>query len=85
MNNEFSFPLTMGKIKGKFKINKIKGKQEIVKHLENLGFIKGAEIVILEISNKGAIVKIQNSKIALDDNICKNILISELKIQEHSM
>lgn len=45
------------------------------KHLRNLGFVKGAKISIVNEIDGNVIVKIKDSKIAIDRDLAKKIMV----------
>lgn len=79
MQAKSSYPLTFAKEKTKIKLERIKCNKEVAKHLEDLGLIIGIEFVVLSKNSKGIIIKVKDSKFALDSNLCKNIFISEVQ------
>lgn len=68
-------PLTMAKIGEVNSIKKIGGQSETKKFLENLGFIQGAMVTVVSSVGGNLIVNIKDSRIALDNNMAKKILI----------
>lgn len=46
------------------------------KHLENLGIIKGAKITIISKVGNNIILKILDSRIAIDENLARNIQVA---------
>lgn len=77
-----SYPLTFAKDKTKLRLERIKSKKEVIKHLEDLGLTGGVEFEIISRNATGLIIKLKNSKIALDGTLCKNIFVSELEQNE---
>ena len=68
-------PLTMAKIGEKNSIKRITGKDDIRKHLENLGFVTGEDVTIVSALAGNVILQIKNSRIALDKGIAGRIMI----------
>ena len=56
-------------------IRKIGGKPEIKKHLEDMGFVAGAPITVVSTVNGNLIVNVKNTKVALDKELAKKIMI----------
>ena len=83
MQAKSCYPITFAKEKTKIRLERIKCNKEIAKHLENLGLATGVEIEIISKNSKGLIIKIKDSKIALDSNLCKNIFISEVQQEDN--
>ena len=56
-------------------IRKITGKPEVKKHLEDMGFVAGARIMVVSTVNGNLIVNIKNTKVALDRELATKIMI----------
>ena len=56
-------------------IKKIGGTPEVRKHLENLGFTVGARATVISTLGGNIIVKIKESRIALDSDLANKIFI----------
>ena len=54
---------------------KVSGKPEVKKHLENLGFIPGSGITVLSRVGGNLIVKVKESRIAINEEMARKILI----------
>lgn len=62
-------------------IKKVGGKPEVKKHLENLGFVVGANVEIVSTVNGNLIVKVKESRVALSIEMAQKIMVwSSLKI-----
>ena len=72
-----SFPLLFGKEKKLYQIDKVIEKGDTVKHLMDIGFVKNSVLELVSNKNKGVIVKILGSKIALDYKIAQKIYVHE--------
>ena len=68
-------PLTMAKIGEENSIKKVGGKEVTRRFLENLGFIAGSKIVVISALNRNLIVNIKDSRIALNKDMAKAIMI----------
>lgn len=68
-------PLTMAKIGEENSIKKVGGKEVTRRFLENLGFIAGSKIVVISALNGNLIVNIKDSRIALNKDMAKAIMI----------
>lgn len=68
-------PLTFLKKGQTCKIKKIIGSDEIKAHLEDLGFVLGSEISIVNELAGNIIVNIKDSRVALDKNLANKILV----------
>ena len=56
-------------------IREIKGTDKIKRHLNNLGFIVGETIVVVNAVNNNLIVKIKGVKMALSEELAKRIFV----------
>lgn len=55
-----------------------KTKDEILVHIANLGFVKGAKVRVVFENDGNLIVKIKDSRVALGKDIAKKIIVEEL-------
>lgn len=56
-------------------IKKIGGNQETKLHLQNLGFNVGGSITVINTLNGNVIVKVKESRIALNDELARKIMV----------
>ena len=56
-------------------IRKIGGSPEVKKHLENLGFNVGGEVLIVNTLGENIIVKVKESRVALSDELARKIMV----------
>ena len=56
-------------------IRKIGGSPEVKKHLENLGFIVGGTATVITSPNGNVIVKVKESRVAIDEEMARKIMI----------
>ena len=56
-------------------IRKIGGSPEVKKHLEDLGFVVGGAVTLLTVLNGNVIVNVKESRIALDADMARRIMI----------
>ena len=56
-------------------IRKIGGSPEVKKHLENLGFIVGGTATVISSLNGNVIVKVKESRVAIDEEMARKIMI----------
>ena len=59
------------------KIHQIKGKTEIKKRLNELGFVEGAQVMVIGQSHGNLMVGIQQSRIALSKEVALKIIVGE--------
>ncbi len=68
-------PLTFADIGEEMIIKKIGGKPEVKKHLENLGFVAGGSVCVLNTIGGNLIVKVKESRIAISHEMAQKIMI----------
>ena len=56
-------------------IRKIGGSPEVKKHLENLGFVVGGTATVIMSLNGNVIVKVKESRVAIDEEMARKIMI----------
>ena len=56
-------------------VKKIAGLEETKRHLENLGFICGAQVCVIAVMNKSLIVQIKDSRVAISRELAEKIMI----------
>ena len=56
-------------------IRRIGGSPEVKKHLENLGFVVGSNVKVITALNGNVIVKVKESRVAIDDEMARKIMI----------
>ena len=56
-------------------IRRIGGSPEVKKHLENLGFVVGGTVSVITALNGNVIVKVKESRVALNDEMARKIMI----------
>ena len=68
-------PLTYANVNEMNVIRKVGGNPEIRKHLEDMGFVTGAVIIVVSAINGNLIVNVKDSKVALDRSLAGKIMI----------
>ena len=56
-------------------IKKIGGKQEVKAHLENLGFVVGGAVTVINTVGGNVIVNVKNSRIAISREMAQKIIV----------
>ena len=56
-------------------VRRVGGKEEVKKHLENLGFVPGSPIRILNRISGDLIVKVKESRIAINEEMAGRIMV----------
>lgn len=68
-------PLTLAEVGEENIIKKIGGKQEVKAHLENLGFVVGGPVTIINIIGGNVIVNVRESRIAIGKEMAQKIMV----------
>ena len=68
-------PLTFAHIGEENIIKKIGGKQEVKAHLENLGFVVGGNVTLINAIGGNVIVNVKESRIAISMEMAQKIMI----------
>ena len=68
-------PLTLADIGEENTIKKIGGKPEVKKHLENLGFVVGGNVTIINTLGGNVIVNVKESRIAISREMAQKIMV----------
>lgn len=56
-------------------IREIRAKEQVKRHLQNLGFITGEKIEVISENNSGLILMVKGSKIALNRGMANKIIV----------
>ena len=68
-------PLTMLNIGETGEIKRIGGNEETRRFLNNLGFVVGAEVVVVSAFGGNVIVNIKDSRVAINEDMAKRIMV----------
>ncbi len=68
-------PLTFAEIGKVYTIIRVGGNAETKKHLEDMGFVTGAEVTVISSLNGNLIVNIKDSRVALDRALAGKIIV----------
>ncbi len=68
-------PLTFATIGEENIIKKIGGKPEVKKHLENLGFVVGGTVTVINALGQNVIVNVKEARIAISSEMAQKIMI----------
>jgi ferrous iron transport protein A len=69
-------PISIAPVGKDLIVRKVSGNDKIRKHLESLGIVKDRTIRVLEQTNKGLIVLVNDMRLALDNNIAMMIQVA---------
>lgn len=68
-------PLALAPQGEEMKVVKVVGEQNTCRHLKDLGITDGAEITLLSLSGGSMIVRVQSSRLAIDKNVARSIIV----------
>ena len=68
-------PLALANIGEENLIRKIGGSPEVKKHLENLGFVVGGDVTIINSIGGNIIVKVKESRVAISKEMAMRIMV----------
>ncbi len=68
-------PLTLANSNEDYTIMRIGGNPEIKRHLENLGFISGERITVINIVDGNLIVNVKETRVAISREMAQKIMI----------
>ena len=68
-------PLALANIGEEYLIRRIGGSPDVKKHLENLGFVVGGDVSIINSIGGNIIVKVKESRIAISKEMAMKIMV----------
>lgn len=68
-------PLTLAEVGEESIIRKIGGTQEVKAHLENLGFVVGGTVTVINTIGGNVIVNVKDSRIAVSSEMAQKIMV----------
>ena len=68
-------PLTFADAGADYVVRKIGGKPEVRKHLENLGFVVGSDVSVINTIGGNVIVKVKESRVAISHEMAQKIMV----------
>lgn len=68
-------PLTLATIGEENIIKKVGGRPEVKKHLENLGFVAGGNVTVINAIGGNVIVNVKEARVAISKEMAKKIMI----------
>ena len=68
-------PLTLAEVGEENIIKKVGGKQDVRAHLENLGFVVGGAVKVINTIGGNVIVNVKESRIAISKEMAQKIMI----------
>ena len=68
-------PLTLADTGETYVIKRIGGKPEVKKHLENLGFVIGSNVSVINTIGGNIIVKVKEARVAISAEMARKIMV----------
>ncbi len=68
-------PLNLADIGESNTIKRIGGSPEVKKHLENLGFVVGGDVTVINQMGGNIIVRVKESRVAIGSDMARKIMI----------
>ncbi|MCC8027847.1 MAG: ferrous iron transport protein A [Clostridium sp.] len=68
-------PLTMVKEGQAASIKRVGGKDEVRRHLENMGFVPGADLTVVSVNGGNVIVNVKESRVAISKEMANKIMV----------
>ena len=68
-------PLTMAREGEVTSIKRVGGKEEVRRHLENMGFVPGTDVTVVTVNNGNVIVNVKEDRVAISREMANKIMI----------
>ena len=68
-------PLTMARQGEVTSIKRVGGKDEVRRHLENMGFVPGTDVTVVSVNNGNVIVNVKEARGAISREMAGKIMI----------
>ena len=68
-------PLTMAREGEVTSIKRVGGKDEVRRHLENMGFVPGTDVTVVSVNNGNVIVNVKEARVAISREMANKILL----------
>ena len=68
-------PLTMTREGEVTSIKRVGGKEEVRRHLENMGFVPGTDVTVVTVNNGNVIVNVKEARVAISREMANKIMI----------
>ena len=67
--------LTMAREGEVTSIKRVGGKEEVRRHLENMGFVPGTDVTVVTVNNGNVIVNVKEARVAISREMANKIMI----------
>ena len=68
-------PLTMAAAGETATIRRVGGNAEVRRHLENMGFVEGSNIIVVSVVGGNVIVNVKESRVAISREMANKIMV----------
>ncbi len=68
-------PLTLANVGEESLIMRVGGSPEVKKHLENLGFVAGGTVTVINSIGGNVIVKVKEARVAISEEMARKIMV----------
>ena len=68
-------PLSLANPGEEVVIRRVGGNPEVKKHIEDMGIVAGSTVTVITSLNGNVIVKVKESRVAIDDRMARKIMI----------
>ena len=68
-------PLTMAREGEVTSIKRVGGKEEVRRHLENMGFVPGTNVTVISVNNGNVIVNVKDARVAISKEMASKIMV----------
>ena len=68
-------PLTMAREGEVTSIKRVGGKEEVRRHLGNMGFVPGTNVTVISVNNGNVIVNVKDARVAISKEMANKIMI----------
>lgn len=68
-------PLTMAREGEVTSIKRVGGKDEVRRHLENMGFVPGTDVSVISVNNGNVIVNVKEARVAISKEMANKIMV----------
>ncbi len=68
-------PLVFGDKGSTYTVKRIRGKDDMKRHLNNLGFVEGGKVQIISEAGKDLIVNVKEARVAIGREIASKIVV----------
>ena len=69
-------PLSMAHAGDTVTVSRVKGNEEMKRHLQELGFVEGSEVHVVSNSGANSIVMVKGARFGLDARVGKNVMVA---------